>query len=360
MFAPPQWLQDLGLLAWFLVGLGLVLVGAIWILAEIDTIVSPVVAGTIVAAVAGPAVTWLQERGWPRAAGAGLMLLVLLALTVIVFLLVVHGIVANGDQIRALATDAADKVEGWTTDAGVEGASSANEDLKSAVPNIGETLLKGVASGISGLTSLAFFLSFTLFSTFFLLKDGPNVRRFVNSHLGVPVSVANVITGNVLSSLRRYFLGVSIVAAFNAVVVGIGAWLLGVPLAGTIAVVTLVTAYVPFIGAFVSGAFAVILALAAEGTTDALIMLVIVILANGMLQNVVQPIAFGATLDLNPLAVLIVTISAGCLFGMVGLVLGAPIASAAVHISRDLARARAKAEVEPPGEASPVPASAGG
>ena len=80
-------------------------------------------------------------------------------------------------------------------------------------------------------------------------------------------------------------------------------------------------------------------------------MLVIVILANGMLQNVVQPIAFGATLDLNPLAVLIVTISAGCLFGMVGLVLGAPIASAAVHISRDLARARTKAEAEPPGEA---------
>jgi putative heme transporter len=348
MFASPQWLQDLGQLAWFLVGLGLVLVGAIWILGEIETIVSPVVAGTIVAAVAGPAVTWLQERGWPRAAGAGLMLLVLLAITIVVFLLVVHGIVANGDEIRALATDAADKVEGWTTDAGVEGASSANEDLKSAVPNIGQTLLNGVASGISGLTSLAFFLSFTLFSTFFLLKDGPNVLRFVNSNLGIPVSVANVVTGNVLNSLRRYFLGVSIVAAFNAVVVGIGAWLLGVPLAGTIAVVTLVTAYVPFIGAFVSGAFAVILALAAEGTTDALIMLVIVILANGLLQNIVQPIAFGATLDLNPLVVLIATIGFGSIFGMIGLVLGAPLTSAAVHISRDLAAAKAREGPAPP------------
>jgi len=287
------------------------------------------------------------------------MLLLLLALSVVVFLLVVHGIVANGDQIKALASEAADKVEGWTADAGVEGTSSANESVKSGVPDIGETFLKGVASGISGLTSIVFFLSFTLFSTFFLLKDGPTVRRFVNSHLGIPVAVANVVTGDMLNSLRRYFLGVSIVAAFNAVVVGIGAWLLGVPLAGTIAVVTLVTAYVPFIGAFVSGVFAVILALAAEGTTDALIMLVIVILANGMLQNIVQPIAFGATLDLNPLAVLIVTISAGCLFGMVGLVLGAPIASAAVHISRDLALARAKAEAEPSGNAPPVPAPAG-
>jgi putative heme transporter len=360
MFAPPQWLEDLGLLAWFLVGLGLVLVGLIWILGEISTIVSPVVSGTIIAAVAGPAVSWLQQRGFPRAAGAGVILLLVLAIAVVVFLLVANGIVANGDQIKALATEAADKIEGWANDAGIDGTSSANESVQSAVPNIGETLLRGVASGISGLTSIVFFLSFTLFSTFFLLKDGPTVGRFVNSHLGIPVAVASVVTGNVMSSLRRYFLGVSIVAAFNAVVVGIAAWVLGVPLAGTIAVVTLVTAYVPFIGAVVSGAFAVILALSSEGTSVALIMLVVVLLANGMLQNVVQPIAFGATLDLNPLAVLVVTIAAGCLFGMVGLVLAAPIASAAVHISRDLALARAAAAAETSAEAPPVPAPAGG
>jgi predicted PurR-regulated permease PerM len=117
---------------------------------------------------------------------------------------------------------------------------------------------------------------------------------------------------------------------------------LGVPLAGTIAVVTFATAYVPFIGAFVAGAFAVLIALGSEGTSTALIMLLIVVLANGMLQQVVQPIAFGATLDLNPLAVLVVTIAAGSLFGMVGLILAAPLTSAGVHISRGLALARAE------------------
>ena len=137
------------------------------------------------------------------------------------------------------------------------------------------------------------------------------MRRFIDRHLGVPVEVATVITGNVIKSLRRYFLGVTIVAAFNAVVIGLTAIILGVPLAGTIAVVVFVTAYVPFIGAFVSGAFAVLLTLSSSGTTDAVIMLVMVILANGLLQNIVQPIAFGATLDLNPLVVLIVTIGAG-------------------------------------------------
>ena len=260
----------------------------------------------------------------------------LLALGVVVLLLVLGGIVEQGDQIKAYASQALDKAEGWANDAGANDTSGATQDVNGAVKSAGSTLLHGLASGIEGLTSLAFFLSFALFSTFFLLKDFSSIRGFVDTHLGIPLPVATTVTDNVLTALRRYFLGVTIVAVFNGAVVGLGALALGVPLAGTIAVVTFVTAYVPFIGAFVSGAFAVILALAAEGTETAAIMLVIVLLANGLLQNVLQPVAFGATLGLNPLAVLIVTIAAGTLFGMIGLILAAPLTSAAVHISRDL------------------------
>ena len=144
------------------------------------------------------------------------------------------------------------------------------------------------------------------------------------------------ITGSVITSLRGYFRGVTFVAAFNGVVVGLAALLLDVPLAGTIAVVTFVTAYVPYIGAFVAGAFAVVLALGAQGTAIAVAMLVVVILANGLLQNIFQPFAMGSALDLNPLVVLVVTIGAGCLFGMLGLVLAAPLVSAAVRIFHEL------------------------
>ena len=346
MFAPPAWLEDLGLLSWLLVGLGLLLVGTIWLLGEISTILVPVIVGTIAAAVAGPLVDGLERRKVPRAGGAALVLLMLLALGVVVLLLVLGGIVEQGDQIQAYASQALDKAEGWVNDAGANDTSGTTQDVNGAVKSAGSTLVHGLASGIEGLTSLAFFLSFALFSTFFLLKDFSSIRGFVDTHLGIPLPVATTVTNNVLTALRRYFLGVTIVAIFNGAVVGLGAWALGVPLAGTIAVVTFVTAYVPFIGAFVSGAFAVILALAAEGTQTAAIMLVIVLLANGLLQNVLQPVAFGATLGLNPLAVLIVTIAAGALFGMVGLILGAPLTSAVVHISRDLRAARAAAEAE--------------
>ena len=158
-----------------------------------------------------------------------------------------------------------------------------------------------------------------------------------------------------MHAMRRYFLGVTFVAGFNAAVVGLGALILGVPLAGTIAIVTFVTAYIPYLGAFISGAFAVLLALGSQGTQTAAIMLVIVILANGLLQNLFQPLAFGAALDLNPLAVLIVTIAAGALFGMLGMIVAAPLLSAAVHVAREIGEARARAPAEaPPGEAQPA------
>jgi predicted PurR-regulated permease PerM len=227
-------------------------------------------------------------------------------------------------------------------DLGVDksGSSSAKSSLEQDVPKIISTLAKGVISGIQGLTSLAFALSFTLLSLFFLLKDGPSMRRWVDRHLGVPPPVAQLITGGIIRSLRGYFRGVTLVAAFNGVIVGLAALALGVPLAGTIGVVTFVTAYVPFVGAFVAGAFAVVIALGAKGTTIALVMLLIVILANGLLQNIVQPFAMGSALDLHPLVVRDHDRGAGCIFGMLRLVLAAPLASAAVHISRDLARAR--------------------
>jgi putative heme transporter len=197
-----------------------------------------------------------------------------------------------------------------------------------------------------------FFLAFAILSTLFVLKDGPVMHRFINRHMGLPEPVANVVTTNIARSLRSYFLAVTIVAAFNAVLIGGAALVLGVPLAGTIAVVTFVGAYVPFVGAWVAGAFAVLIALGTEGTTAALIMVVVALLANGALQQLIQPFVMGATLRLNPLVVLVVTIGAGALFGMVGLTLAAPLTSAAVKIANELRGGSA-------GPAGPEPAPSG-
>jgi predicted PurR-regulated permease PerM len=353
VFAAPRWLRDLGFASWLTVGTLLVLLGLIWLLGATATITEPVIGGFVIACVTSPVVRLLARHHIGRAAGAAIVLLLILAIGVLVVVLVIGGITSQSDEVSSAASDAGDRISSWLEDVGVDSSSAASvtdSAQKDATATL-STLVHGIATGISGLASLVLGLSFALLSIFFLLKDGPSMRAWVTRHMGVPPPVGRTITGDVIVALQRYFGGVTIVAAYNALVVGIGALVLGVPLVGTIAIVTFICAYIPYIGAFVAGALAVVVALGSEGTGTALIMLVIVILANGALQQIVQPLAYGAALNLNPLVVLIVTVGAGALFGMLGLVLAAPLTSAAVHITADLARARAptpEANEEPP------------
>ena len=90
-------------------------------------------------------------------------------------------------------------------------------------------LKDGIAHGISALSGLAFFLALTILSLFFLLSDGPKIRHWAEGHFGVPRPVAHIISGRTLGALRGYFLGVTIIAGFNAAVVTLGALILGVP-----------------------------------------------------------------------------------------------------------------------------------
>jgi predicted PurR-regulated permease PerM len=336
----------MGFSSWLLVGFVLVIVGLIWLLSETSSIVMPVIFAIVVGAVAGPAVDRLERHRVPRAVGAILVLLGLVAIGVLVFCLVFGGISANSGEISTKMNQSLDKIQGWLGDLGINNAQSAKEDVQQAAPEIRTTLLSGISAGVAGLTSLAFFLGFAALSTLFVLKDGPVMRRFINRNMGVPVEAAEIVTADIAKSLRSYFLALTIIAAFNAVVIGAAALILGVPLAGTIAVVTFVGAYVPYVGAWVAGGFAVLIALSTGSTSDAVIIGVVVLLANGVLQQMIQPFVMGATLSLNPLVVLVVTIGAGTLFGMVGLTLAAPLTSAAVHIVAEL-RARGAAKTQP-------------
>lgn len=360
-FAAPTWLRDLGFASWLLVGFVLIILGVVWLLDQTSTIVMPVLLAAVLGAVAGPGVGWLERHRVPRIGGAILVLLGLVAVGVVIFLLVFGGISANSSDISAKLNQGLDKIQGWLSDLGVDNAEKAKESVKDAAPKIRTTLLSGVAEGLAGLKSLLFFLGFATLSTLFVLKDGPVMRRFINRHMGVPEADAEIVTGNVAKSLRSYFLGVTIIAAFNAIVIGLAALIIGVPLAGTIAVVTFVGAYIPFLGAWVAGAFAVMIALGTVGTDAALAMGVVALLANSALQQMIQPFVMGATLGLNPLVVLVVTIGAGSLFGMVGLTLAAPLTSAAVHISNDLRKRSASsaegATVPGGGEATPAVAT---
>jgi predicted PurR-regulated permease PerM len=343
ILSTPGWLRDLGLTSWLLVGVTLLVVSAVWIMSLTQTIVAPVITAAVVAAVAAPLMSFAERHRVPRLVGAVLLLLGFIALAVAVVVVVIGGITSQSGDLSSHLADAKDTLAGWLKDLGVDPskAESAKSDASSAASGAVSSLLHGIVGGLEEFSSVVFFLALTALSLIFLLKDGPQIREWAERHMGVPLPMAETISTRSLESLRGYFFGVTLVAAFNAVVVALGALVLGVPLAGTIAAVTFLAAYVPYLGAWTAGAFSVLVALGGAGTDAAIGMIVVQLLANGLLQQIVQPIAYGAALGIHPLAVLIVTIAGGSLFGAAGLILAAPLTSAAVRISADLARARA-------------------
>jgi putative heme transporter len=310
--------------------------------------VMPVLTAGIIASVALPLVDWLRLRGIPRGIGAGLVFLAIIAIGVAVGLLILTGIASQAESLSKSLQEGASEIESWFRDLGVKEATAAaaNTDASASISAGFEALTHGLIGGVDKLASLAVFLSFTALSLFFLLKDAPAIGGFVERHLGVPVPLARSMMGRVAGSMRGYFLGVTVVSIWSSLIVGAGSLLLGVPLAGTIVAVTFVGGFVPYLGAWTAGAFAVLIALGGQGPEVALALAVIVLLANGVLQQLVQPIAYGAALKLHPLAVLIATIAGGCLFGAVGLVLAAPLLSAAVRISADVSAAEREAKAE--------------
>ena len=361
VFDPPGWLRDAGFASWLLVGIALLAAALIAVLSLTAVIVMPVITAAIVASVGSLLVAWLQAHRVPRAAGAISVLLLVVAVGVGLFLAIVGGITAEASEISGHLDGAKNEVGDWLRSIGVDASTvdAAKKNASSALSGSFSGIMDGVLSFTTKLSSLVFFLALTTLSLFFLLKDGPTIRSWTESHLGVPEPVARTITGRVLGSLRGYFLGVTLVAAFNAVVVTIGALILGVPMVATIAVVTFVGAYIPYLGAWSAAGFSVLIALGGAGPEAAGGMVIVQLLANGVLQQLVQPFAMGAALGIHPLAVLIVTIAGGALFGAIGLILAAPITSAITRITTDLAAARREtAEAAEAAEAADAPAAA--
>ena len=147
--AAPRWLRDLGFTSWLLVGVTLLLVGAVWLLALTQTIVMPLIAAGVIAAVASPVVAWLKGHGVPRALGAVLLLLALVLVGALVVVVIVGGISSESASISKHISSAETTVQGWLKDLGIDpkSASSATSDAHSATSSMGQALLHGVTVG---------------------------------------------------------------------------------------------------------------------------------------------------------------------------------------------------------------------
>ena len=248
----------------------------------------------------------------------------LLLLMAVVLVATVKGVLDQTDEIGA-SVDAA--IDNASDELSIDQGSL--EDARAATEEAGPTIAEGVVTkfveGINSLLGLVSGLILGALIMYYLLKDGSALRRNIVAKVD-PSNRGEVdgFIGDACGILRDYGRGRTVMSATVAVVVALAALLLGLPLVFTIFVVNFIGGYIPYIGAFLGGGLAVIIALGDGGIGIAAIMLVIVLASNLLLENFVEPKVMGRTLDIHPLVVLVVTALGGFLAGIVGLILAVP------------------------------------
>jgi predicted PurR-regulated permease PerM len=319
-----------GIFAWSFVGLCAVLVIVVSVLGLFQLVVVPLVIALFPAALLSPISGWLRERGWPPILAA--------ATVVVAFLVLVLGLL--GALVWLVAGELGDVLE--SVEAAYADARTWLDNQFGWDPPPIEELIDNIQNWASGLdvgstaTSVAFttveMLSGVLLGLIFYLKDGDRMagvalqvtpQRFRND-------VAEVLR-RMWGTLGGYFRGQIIVAAVDAVFIGIGLVLLGVPLAVPLAVLVFFGGLFPIVGAFTAGAVAVLVALADGGLGLAIAVLILNVVVQQLEGNLLEPLIVGRATQHHPLLILASLTAGAVLLGILGAFLAVPIAACIVR-----------------------------
>jgi predicted PurR-regulated permease PerM len=253
--------------------------------------------------------------------------------------LIAATVVANWDEISNDLSTAASEVDELLENTSLN--DQLGSEAKDSADSSGSTLATGVGASVtSAFNSVAGVIAgafFGLWVAYYVLQGGYVEDNTSNGDGGARSTKWTELREYARTSIRGYYTSQTVLGVFDGVLIAIPMALLGIPGALTVGVVTLIGSYIPYVGAFVAGALAVLLALAEGGTTMALIMLAVVLLVQNTLENIVQPKITAKYVNLSPLAVLLATALGGLLAGLVGLILAVPltaVAAKAIKIAR--------------------------
>jgi predicted PurR-regulated permease PerM len=326
----------------------LVIAGAIYLLwflvSSLAVLVIPVVVALLISALVVPVVDWLERTGVRR--GIGSALVVVFTIGVVAALLIFAGQqVANGaDDLASSTVDGLDKIRNWLQDGPLHASDSQINDYIQRVQDAitKQTQQGGVIGKVTevgtavGHVLAGFFI--VLFSTYFFLSDGGRIWAWV-VRLSPRAARERVDSSGRVAwiSLTQFVRATVIVAATDAILIGLGAAILSVPFSLAIGVLVFLGAFVPIVGATVAGTVAVLVALVDQGLVTALIMLAVVIGVQQLEGHVLQPFLMGRWVSVHPLGV-ILAIGAGVLTaGVAGALVAVPLAAAANAVVQHLA-----------------------
>ncbi|MER7752581.1 AI-2E family transporter [Kitasatospora sp. NPDC097643] len=327
----------------------------VFALVELRAATVPVVLALLGASLLYPVVPWLVRRGVSRSLAAGLTCVLLVAVGGGVIALLVNALVHSAPQIARSLPEAGDRLAEWLGPFGQKIRHTLG-NAKGETNSLVTTVTNGVLSGLGLATQLVTGGVLALALVFFFLRDGHRTDETVRSYL--PARSAETVIAcaeRAFEAMAGFMRGTTLIALIDATFITIGLLALGVPGAPGLGALVFIGAYIPFVGAFLSGAVAVLVALADGGLGTALWALGVVLAVQLIEGNILQPLIQSRTVELHPATIMVAVVAGSGIAGILGALLAVPLCAAGVGVVSVLRgtpgrrRARAGDSAEPRG-----------
>jgi putative heme transporter len=331
--------------SWRLIVVGLVGWALLRFIGIISIVVIPLAIALLLSALLAPAVGWLFRLRLPRSLATFLVMICGVAAVAGTLTLVINQFVDGLPQLTSNASAGIRQIQQWARTGPLHlSDAQVNQAIDSVQNYINSNTSRLTATGVATAATLFEVVTgalLVLFSTFFFLRDGRKIWRFIVRLFPVNARWALSDAGNASwSTLGAYVRATVLVAFIDAVGIGLALVILDVPFPFPLAALVFLGAFIPIVGASVSGAVAVLVALVDKGWIIALIVLGAVIFVQQLEGHVLQPLIMGRAVAIHPLVVIIGIASGVVLAGIIGALVAVPLIAVLNTGVRRLARRR--------------------
>jgi predicted PurR-regulated permease PerM len=328
----PRWLRITSELAWRSLLVAAAVVVLALLVSRLRVVFLPVIVALLVSTLLVPPVTWLQRRGVPRLLGTLLAVGAALLALAAVAAFVAPEVKQEIEDVDVSVSSGVDRVTVWLSEGPLgiepEAVSEYRQRFERELAERSGSFATGALGGALLVIEVVVGLVLAVVLIFFFVKDGRRmwawfVTRFPE-RLRTDVHAIGVLGWGALGGYLR---GTTLVALVDAIGIGIALVLLDVPLALPLALLTFVAGYFPIVGALVAGFAAAMVALAANGLTNALLVVAATLIVQQVEGNLLQPLIVGRTVRLHPAAIIIAVTTGGVLWGVAGAFIAVPTAA---------------------------------
>jgi predicted PurR-regulated permease PerM len=333
-------LQRASDVAWrvLLLGVLIVVVGAV--LWRLRLVILPIFIALLLCAALAPLVTRLERR-MPTLAATWLTYLAFLTLVIGTVVVIVPLMASEMEGVGERINQGIDDVEDWLVDGPFNVDRSDLEDLRpDGGGKLSETVSEQSSTIVSGAVVVGELLAgliLALILGFLFLKDGRKFQAWALGHLPERQhELTSALARRAWDGLGGYLRGAAMLGAVEGLIIGLTLWIVGVPLAAPMGVLTFMAAFFPIVGAVVAGASATLVALATAGTREALIVLVVCIVVQQLDNDLLAPLIYGKSVQLHPALILVVLAAGSAMGGITGAFLAVPISAAVAGVVSEL------------------------